>query len=1339
MAVALGFAKFALAGAPAVASFPLHGCVDIAGNGRPPAALVELLPASPPGFERAAAAAARTGREGCFELAIPRPGLWTLRVSAGGFVPLESPALPLVEESELTTAELAPDVGLSVQVRDPNGRPLAGARISAVPAAEPDDNAAWVPAPRAAMSGPQGVALLPRLAGETLRLWATTAGYLPGEALVKPEEGKAHLTLVPGTARSLRAVDPAGRPVGGALVRWGPSRVPLGLTGEDGSFTAAARQGQATPIQLSTREGLAGESDLSLAPDAEAPPVPLRPAPRLSGRVLEVRTGRPLAGALVWIPGQPWQSSLTQGDGRYSLPSPAAASQRPKVEAHAAGYLPAQGEARGKAGAWEGPALALEPSRVIRGRVVDTGGRPVDRAEIRIHSVASPPAPFRTAPADVDLQRFARQGRFSSGPVPPQLAYQLTASAPSFARATLTLEGLEPGAKNPEVTLILERGRTAAGRVVDPHQHPIAGARILLLPARGDSVTDPWAMAARIEDSLEAVTGAEGRFEIRQIPVGARDLLIEAPGFARAQELGIAFPAAAGSQELGTFVLQPGVAVRGRVVDGAGRPLPEVSVAAAPSRAEAGPWAGPADPALTDGQGRFELPDLRPGDRLDLTARKTGYAPSRLRGLRAPTGEPVTLVLERAAAISGRVVDAEGHGVAEAWVQLDEARGEIASAGVPTFFEQSLHGATADAEGAFQFSAVAPGKILLRAHRDDYQPSAARTLEIQPGRSLEKVELVLERGAVITGRIARPDGLPVPGAHVRVREPGQRGVWTEFLFADSDGEGIYRLDGVPLRRQRVEAFDALGARVSREIEVRPGDNSLDLVLEPGRQVRGRVVDASGRPVAGARGTLRPTGSVTPDVARARSTFDGTFMFAGVAGGTYELTFEREGYAPAGGPGLLTVGSDDLEGLEVRLVPGVAISGRVLGVEPERWPEVEILATGPGGTQRPGRVFAEGRYEIPGAGAGDWQITARLGFHRQASAVTTILPEATEAHLDLDLSRGVTVHGRTTLDGQPLVGARIGLWKPGGPEAGAMPTDQDGRFTLPGIEPGHYVLAVTSARPAVFERREVDLDADRELLLDLQGMSLSGQVVDAADSAPVAGAVVALETAEGGSGPAATSDARGAFEIHATAGHFRLVARKEGYAVVERDVELGPDSLPAPIELRLEPARGLRLRVQLPSGLVPATVDVAVLDALGRSLVAGTFPTAGTGWIRLPSVPEGSWTLVVAADGTGSRTVAQVRSPGPPAEVGLPFASALVIEAPTGNDGAIITLTTTAGEKVRTVGPQGRIESSWSLASGHARIDRLAPGRYQVDVAMPGLPRKSLTVVLEAGAVARVSL
>ena len=175
------------------------------------------------------------------------------------------------------------------------------------------------------------------------------------------------------------------------------------------------------------------------------------------------------------------------------------------------------------------------------------------------------------------------------------------------------------------------------------------------------------------------------------------------------------------------------------------------------------------------------------------------------------------------------------------------------------------------------------------------------------------------------------------------------------------------------------------------------DLQLDLELVSGFELSGVVLDEMGTPVAGA--------SVSADVSNwagtgrfgtqhATSIGDGEFVFSAVASGSVRLQVSKPGFARTQSE-LLDVAADT-SGVELVLSPGAKVRGSVLGLDPEEFPNVHLLAVIEGATNRDYRSTEldwEGRFEFLGLQAGTWRLSA------------THTPLAQVASLQVDVREG----------------------------------------------------------------------------------------------------------------------------------------------------------------------------------------------------------------------------------------------------------------------------------------------------------------------------------------------
>jgi RNA polymerase sigma factor (sigma-70 family) len=205
----------------------------------------------------------------------------------------------------------------------------------------------------------------------------------------------------------------------------------------------------------------------------------------------------------------------------------------------------------------------------------------------------------------------------------------------------------------PTFTLKMVPAARIGGLVKDEEGRSVVGAKVWL------GISGPWdepqnRAGIRPED---AVTDAEGRWNCPSIPPGYHEaqlslIRIRHPDFQTCELDRDELSGAIGPE--GTVVLRRGVVVTGRVLDHEGHPVRGARVGTGSD------WFGSDPPIVeTDGDGRFRLGHLRPGETV-ITVQAKGHGPERIE-LDARTGlPPVELKLGTPRTIQGRVVDRDG-------------------------------------------------------------------------------------------------------------------------------------------------------------------------------------------------------------------------------------------------------------------------------------------------------------------------------------------------------------------------------------------------------------------------------------------------------------------------------------------------------------------------------------------------------------------------------------------------------------------------------------------------------------------------------------------------------
>ena len=1199
-------------------------------------------------------ATTRTNDDGGFVLVAPDLGPFTVVAEAPGHTPWELP-LVVLEPTALPTVTLGKVRNLTLRVADADDQPLEGALATVDPrnrqGERRPESGIWLPAAQLERSDPDGVLHLRRTAVRSLDLLVWAPGFLEA-AIPSGKVESRTVRLRRGVRRSIEVRDADGTPRAGVVVEVGRGSWVAGRTDEHGRLELTAPANRPLPLELITAEG--HRTATQLAPTA--PDDPLGKVQTIDletrgigGRVVEAESGEPLAGALVWPQADRGTFAWTDARGAFTLPSTPPADPTltravlfADAVGHLAQYLPEIPEA---------PAatqIALPAAHSLAGIVVDPGGRPVIGAEIQAHGDLGR-NPFLAPPLPV-LARSDADGRFRLPKLANAAEYELITRAQGYAGRRHTVSGADVGG---ELRLTLEAGRTALGRVLDGEGRGVAGAAAVLFPSRRSERQD-----LLIDDVHLAHSRDDGRFVQTQVLPGPYDLGVTAPGFAPARIHGLDVEDGSEPFDLGTVVLEPEAVLTGRVTDPEEQPLPGVEVSFLSMVYEIGPQ----DDQLstmkvtrTDREGRFTLQGLGRGQTVDLKFKRRGFESRSVFAVEAPNLEPLTVVLEPTLSLGGRVVDEEGKPVAHARVKVDGAvvPGKAGSARFGP--DPGLGSHTADAQGRFSVMVPGPGRYTLSARAEGFLRSAKESVEVRGDNSVDRRTLVLGRGARLEGRVLAPDGRPLQNARLAVIEPAPAPGETR-IEATSGGNGGYRLAGLPRGRATVEILHPNHPRGVRDVTIDADLVDLDLTLEEGVEVSGRVTDGGRTPVAGARLRLSGSGQGRKN---ATSSADGSFRFSGVPVGRHQLAAAKEGHAETSLE-VWVEATGVVDGpLEVELGRGGAVRGRLLGLDPELWPQVRIAAQHPGRGTISAVADPGGEYRLTPLGTGEWTVAATLrgDASRRVARRVRIDEGAAEPILDLDFAAGVALSGEVTIDGRPVAGALVSLAGGGDgtpAEHRGVRTGPEGGFVVQDLDPGVYTLGVTDLESGRSSRRAVELDTDQWLAIELEATRLRGRVVDArgrgiAEARVEADATDALAA---GLRPRARTDGNGAFVLDGISpGTWRLLAHGPGTGRGETTVDVSVGSGSDDLEIVLEGGGEATLHVLTASGQPARRIDAVVLDGDGQTVTAGSFSGGASGRVRIPDLPEGSFEVHLSVAGEEAAQVA-IQIPGPPTTVQL---------------------------------------------------------------------------------------
>jgi protocatechuate 3,4-dioxygenase beta subunit len=660
------------------------------------------------------------------------------------------------------------------------------------------------------------------------------------------------------------------------------------------------------------------------------------------------------------------------------------------------------------------------------------------------------------------------KGRFKLEPVKVGKV-DLTFKARGYIDTTLSDLEVAEGAALRGVIVELKPGATLRGSVVDSDGKPVAGAQVFAMP-------EAQAKRGGRGGGLFGGRGLRrGGFDLGELPAGFRD-----------------FAAALGL-------------------------LGDRAVLSAPD-------------------GHFELIGLAPGATVALAAHRS-YVIGR--------SEPVTLTVEgpapeveielsKGSGVYGHAKDRFGRPVAGAIVI---AASPANLAGEGTSNGGGLYQGRTNELGAYRIERMVAGGYFVVLTRGDaaLNPmSFLGTLNFDlvtvPADEPVEYDIVdTSSGATRVFGSVLAKSLPVGRGNVTALGfESENMLGVDVKIAQIHDDGSYEFSGLAPGEYQFNVDNVrigdrnVRAKITAEIPDVP-EFRLDLRMPEGA-LTGRVVDAAtGDGVAWADVTLRRSEQVesggwlgkliSQESGQERTSCDdkGEFRFERLAAGTYELTVrpqpDKDGvraYATSNPISVEIQGDATTGGVEVKLMPALALAGRVIDERGAGVADAVLLATRvdqPNSAPERAGTDADGAFKFGALASGAYDISASAdGFASTTKRSVVVDLEHRDA-VEITLPRGVEVSVKVLgPDGQPVTGAtgrlvRAGETQPvNGADVGRAFTnlfsgkgvsDSKGVLELGKFEPGAYRLEVQRGQQRAQEDVKIDAGGPIELRVRLR--------------------------------------------------------------------------------------------------------------------------------------------------------------------------------------------------------------------------------------------------------------
>jgi protocatechuate 3,4-dioxygenase beta subunit len=472
----------------------------------------------------------------------------------------------------------------------------------------------------------------------------------------------------------------------------------------------------------------------------------------------------------------------------------------------------------------------------------------------------------------------------------------------------------------------LEPGLKLSGTVVEEGSgQPMADAVVVAQPTSG------WRGLSQPFD--RQVTDDSGRFTLQGLSPGAIRVVADHPLYAQG-EAEVELEDGAPADEV-TLKLARGGSIRGVVLDRDGQPSGSRTV----SISSGGGLTAMDGMARTDSAGTFHFGKLKPASYRVMLLPEGGGG---LGGLKQKTavvqdGQETVVNFDDSAAITfeGRILR-NGQPIAEVMVVM------LPAGGVPSV--TSAKTSQTDLEGRFTVGLEQPGNYSVMV-QDIAQGGTAGRAEVQiPDEPLVLRDIPLSSAAV-RGQVNDSKGAPLDQAQVTMILVGATTTdWGAMGGAVSDENGRYEVSGLKPGIYTISAVAEGYQTDSRELTVdeeRTVDG-IDFQLKLAEALSGRVVDASGKPVAGALVAVTDAGATGFGSNPVESSAAGQFSIDLPGDGPVDIYVMAAGFAPTKLGGFVYAAGDAAAAPTITLERGSRL--RVLVLNGDGSPAVGVRVT-----------------------------------------------------------------------------------------------------------------------------------------------------------------------------------------------------------------------------------------------------------------------------------------------------------------------------------------------------------------------------------------------------------
>ncbi|MEE8411687.1 MAG: carboxypeptidase-like regulatory domain-containing protein, partial [Acidobacteriota bacterium] len=540
--------------------------------------------------------------------------------------------------------------------------------------------------------------------------------------------------------------------------------------------------------------------------------------------------------------------------------------------------------------------LPVDPGVAVNGTVVDGDGNPVEESWVEL---------VYLEPVKFDHRKKTEDGAFRFEGVPPKVEVRLTSGADGFDvfDETLAFD------RDTEMEISLTRFASIRGRILKPDGEPATRFVVHALSQDNEE---------RLLPAMQEVDSVDGRFFLWPIePTGRQTLEVLADGFKLLLLPDVIVNEQQGV-DVGDVYLELGHTLEGLATRPDGSAAEGSHVWVTPRSSRNLTDYAESFGSRTNRDGRYAITGLSPGFFV-VNAQHPEFAPwsRELHLVEDVTTETLNIEFSDGGTIHGTARDRAGVPVPDVSVAVE----------CPTLAAE--RSTSTDAQGYYRIGRLPDVQCRIGAYLEDGAPFGnPKLVAVVAGRE-SQVDFDLSRSITVTG-VVRVGGRIANRGFVTFQTTGGFGGHEASTMVEQ-GSGRYRVELSEPGEYRVRVESGLArsfatVRIGNERSV---ERNFDI---PVNWILGRVVDAEGNPLVGAR-VSGSNGELDLPGMRGlytESNRDGRFALKYLEPGTYTVGATKAGYRPARSDPIRVQNDTRIDNLELVLDLSLAqIRGRLV--------------------------------------------------------------------------------------------------------------------------------------------------------------------------------------------------------------------------------------------------------------------------------------------------------------------------------------------------------------------------------------------------------------------------